>query len=183
MRIISGKLKGRKLTPPKNLSLRPTTDRAKEGLFNILSHKRNLENLIILDLFCGTGNITCEFASRGVLEVQAVDSHFHCVQYIQSTLEKFQLTEQCKVFQEDVFVFLSRMPLKPYDLVFSDPPYDLSAEKLQYLIKTLLHKDWIKETGCLILEHSGRWKVPDVPFYTSYTKKYGGVHLSFFEKE
>ena len=183
MRIISGKLKGRRFILPRNLSLRPTTDRVKEGLFNILSHKQSLKNLIILDLFCGTGNITYEFASRDVLKVQAIDSHFHCVQYVRKTLEKFQITGQCKVIQEDAFIFLKRTPLQNYDLVFADPPYDFSTKKLQYLLEILLYKDWIKESGCLILEHSSRWTVPNIFFYTSYTKKYGKVHLSFFKKE
>lgn len=184
MRIISGKLRGRTLLPPNNSHVRPTTDRAKEALFNILSHKWDLEHIIALDLFCGTGNITYEFASRGALEVEAVESHFNCVRYIQKTLEKFELTQQCKVYQEDVFSFLRKNPTKAYDLIFADPPYDFSDEKLQRLINLLLYeKSWIKQTGCFILEHSGKWTVPNMPSYFHYTKRYGRVHLSFFEKE
>ena len=85
MRIISGKFKGRKIYPPKNLTSRPTTDRLKEGLFNVLQSRFDFTNLIVLDLYSGTGNISYEFASRGSLNITSVDKNRICVEFIKKT--------------------------------------------------------------------------------------------------
>jgi len=89
MRIVSGKYRGRRLQPPVNLPVRPTTDFAKEGLFNVLNNQVDFESLKVLDLFAGTGSIAFEFLSRGAIEVTAIDSNHRCIDFIKKTAETF----------------------------------------------------------------------------------------------
>lgn len=110
MRIISGKHKGKRLTAPKNLPVRPTTDMAKESLFNILNNHFYFDNIAVLDLFAGTGNISFEFASRGSEEIYSVDQHFACVKYINTTSKELDL--DINTFKSDVYKFLEKTPLK-----------------------------------------------------------------------
>src|ERR1700712_2356290 len=105
MRIIGGTLRGLRLNPPKNLPVRPTTDMAKEALFNILQHQIDFEDLKVLDLFSGTGNISLEFASRGAAQVISVDRSIHCVNYLKDTARQHKL-ERIKAYKEDVFKYL-----------------------------------------------------------------------------
>src|SRR5580704_4055265 len=105
MRIIGGALKGLRLNPPKNLPVRPTTDLAKEALFNILQNQIEFEGLKVLDLFCGTGNISLEFASRGAQQVVAVDRSIHCVRYLKDMSHQHDLNS-IKVYQDDVFKYI-----------------------------------------------------------------------------
>src|ERR1700754_333139 len=105
MRIIGGILRGLRLNPPKNLPVRPTTDLAKEALFNILQNQIEFENIKVLDLFSGTGNISMEFASRGAAQVISVDRSIHCVNYLKDASRQHKL-EQIKVYKEDVFKYL-----------------------------------------------------------------------------
>src|SRR4051812_48542130 len=124
MRIIGGSLRGLRLNPPKNLPVRPTTDLAKEALFNILQNQIELEGIKVLDLFCGTGNISLEFASREAAQVISVDRSVHCINYIKDTARQHHL-DQIKTYKADVFKFLE-METEKYDLIFADPPYDLN---------------------------------------------------------
>ena len=121
MRIISGSHKGRRVIAPKKLPVRPTTDRSKEGLFNILQHRLNFESLHVLDLFSGTGNISYEFASRGIANITAVDQNRHCVNFIKKTATDIGLT--INSLQSDSITFLKKK-VSHYDLIFGDPPYD-----------------------------------------------------------
>src|ERR1700761_7066396 len=104
MRIIGGKLRGLRLTPPRDLPVRPTTDLAKEALFNILQNQIEFEGLKVLDLFSGTGNISMEFASREAVEVISVDRSIHCVHYLKDCARQHGLT-QIKTFKDDVFKY------------------------------------------------------------------------------
>ena len=119
MRIISGSHKGRRVIAPKKLPVRPTTDRSKEGLFNILQHRLNFESLHVLDLFSGTGNISYEFASRGIANITAVDQNRHCVNFIKKTATDIGLT--INSLQSDSITFLKKK-VSHYDLIFGDPP-------------------------------------------------------------
>ena len=121
MRIISGRWKGRFLVAPASLPVRPTTDVAKEALFNILSNEFDMEGLTVTDLFAGTGNISYEFASRGAESVRAVDRDRGCVKYIGATADLLGFSEVIRVIPCDVFRFLAR-PQEPCDVVFADPP-------------------------------------------------------------
>ena len=124
MRIIGGKLKGLRLNPPNNLPVRPTTDMAKEALFNILNNQIDFEGIMMLDLFSGTGNIAMEFASRGAEQVIAIDRSIQCINYLKDTARQHKL-EQISTFKADVFKYLE-METDQYDLIFADPPYDLN---------------------------------------------------------
>lgn len=115
MRIIGGRLKGLRLNPPANLPVRPTTDQAKEALFNILYNQFNFENLKVLDLFSGTGNISLEFASRGVPEICSVDRDFGCINYLKSLIKQYELST-IKPVKSDVFNYLE-LETDKFDLI------------------------------------------------------------------
>lgn len=176
MRIISGTHKGRKFSPPKNLPVRPTTDFAKEGLFNVLRNRKDIEGSSILDLCAGTGNMALEFASRGAASVLSVDAHFGCVKYINKIAAELQL-DQIHAIKADLFGFVKKLH-QQYDFVFADPPYQLDG--VLNLPDLLFEKDCLKEDGLLILEHGRELSFDSHPRY-SFSKKYGNVNFTFFE--
>ncbi|MEO5911434.1 MAG: 16S rRNA (guanine(966)-N(2))-methyltransferase RsmD [Pelobium sp.] len=175
MRIIGGKLKGIRLHPPKNLPVRPTTDMAKEALFNILQNLLTFENLKILDLFSGTGNISLEFGSRGALEILSVDQNFGCYNYLKNTSKEHQLT-QIKPVKADVFKFLNQENEK-FDLIFADPPYDLS--RIPEIATIIFEKELLNENGLLIIEHQSMQDLSNHPNFKE-KRKYGYSTFSFF---
>ena len=126
MRIISGKHKGRRITAPKKLPIRPTTDMAKESLFNILNNLYYFDDISVLDLFSGSGNISYEFASRGTERITSVDANFGCIKFINETAEDFEMSIQ--TIKSDVFKFLEKATSKS-TIIFADPPYDYPVEK------------------------------------------------------
>ena len=119
MRIISGQHKGRKISAPKQLPIRPTTDMAKEALFNIINNQYYLDEISVLDLFSGSGNISYEFASRGVNAITAVEIHAGCTQFISEMAEKLDMP--IEVIKSDVFAYLQKTP-KKFNIIFADPP-------------------------------------------------------------
>lgn len=177
MRIISGKLKGRRLKAPKNLPVRPTTDMAKEGLFNILNNLYYFDSIAVLDLFSGTGNISYEFASRGSKTVYAIDANYNCIRYIYNTAKELDL--EINTYKSDVYKFLNKTTLQS-DVIFADPPYDFTAEKFLEIANTIFEKNLLKEEGVLIIEHSKHTDL-STHKYHSYDKRYGGNVFSFFE--
>ena len=179
MRIISGSHKGKRLIAPKNLPVRPTTDFAKEGLFNILGNRFDLAELSVLDLFSGTGNIAYEFASRGTGKINCVDAHYACVKYIQNTAK--QLDFPIRAIKSDVFKYLQHKG-NPYDLIFADPPYDMTSEEFQNLVRLVFDNQWLKTDGTLIVEHSKHMETAEWTNYKEH-RKYGGSVFSFFSKE
>ena len=126
MRIISGLYKGRRITAPKKLPIRPTTDMAKEALFNILHHQYYFDGISVLDLFSGSGNISYEFASRGTEQITAVDDNYGCIKFITETATAFEMS--ISTIKSDVFKFLEKSKQKQ-DIIFADPPYDFEVEK------------------------------------------------------
>ncbi len=176
MRIISGEFKGRPIHPPQNLPVRPTTDKAKESLFNILANNIDFEDLKVLDLFAGTGNISYEFASRGALEITAVDADFRCAKFIKTTAETLKMP--IKTIRANVFSFLSTEFAK-YDLIFADPPYDL--ERLAEIPDLIINQNILNEDGVFILEHSSDHNFSKHPWFKN-TRTYSKVNFSFFEK-
>jgi len=178
MRIVSGKYKSRRIKPPMNLPVRPTTDFAKESLFNILNNVLEFEGLKVLDLFVGTGSISYEFVSRGVDSVLAVDQNNKCVHFVQSTANQLQMDE-LSVIQRDVFKFLAKTPAK-FDLIFADPPYDL--ENIKEIYQLVMERDLLNEDGWLIIEHSANTDFSGFP-YLEQLRKYGKVHFSLFHKK
>lgn len=176
MRIIGGRLKGIRLQPPANLPVRPTTDMAKEALFNILNNKFDLENCTVLDLFCGTGNLTFEFASRYAENILAIDLSFGCVNWVKNTAKQYEFN-QVEVRKADVFKLLKQLT-GSYDLIFADPPYNLpNIPQIPVLVK---EQQLLKPNGLLIVEHQSNMKLDNQPGYTE-TRKYGNSSFSFFE--
>lgn len=176
-RIISGKYKGRRITAPKKLPVRPTTDMAKEALFNILRSRFHISTLDVLDLYAGTGNISYEFASRGASQVTAVDAHYGCVRFIQETAAQFELDIQ--TIKSDVFSFLERSQ-STYDIIFADPPYDIALEDFNKIVASVFTQELLNPDGLLIVEHSKHTKLQDDTHYVE-TRHYGGNAFSFFE--
>jgi 16S rRNA (guanine966-N2)-methyltransferase len=174
MRIIGGQHKGRTIRVPHGLPVRPTTDFAKEGLFNILANRFDFEELSVLDLFSGTGHISLEFASRGSKQVVGVDQNFKCVGFLRATAQELNL--DINAFKSDVFAFLNNQQSK-YDLIFADPPYDL--ENIPEIHRLVFEKKLLKENGLLIIEHGPRTHLDQLAGFTQQ-RKYGNVNFSFF---
>ncbi len=175
MRIIRGKYKSRRFSPPKNFPSRPTTDYAKESLFNILENRIELEGLAVLDLFAGTGNISLEFLSRGVDRVLSIDSHYVSYKYMTKT--KYELDESdWTILKQDVFKFIPKLD-QTFDLVFADPPFGL--KQIELLPELILSGKILNDEGVLIIEHG---KETDFTNHGNFSeiRKYGGVNFSFF---
>ena len=174
MRIISGIYGGRRLSPPKNITARPTTDFAKESLFNLLNNRMDLEGIDMLDLFAGTGGIGIECVSRGAREVTAVEIAHVQQNWIISCCKQLGI-KNLSVIRGDVFKFLSACRTR-YDLIFADPPYALDRiEELPDLTLGLLKKD-----GWLVIEHGKDTDFTSHPNHIE-TRSYGSVHFSFFQ--
>ncbi|MDB5013227.1 MAG: rsmD [Daejeonella sp.] len=178
MRIIGGSLKGIRINPPNNLPVRPTTDLAKEALFNILINRFDFENIRVLDLFSGTGSISLEFASRGVPEITAVDRDFGCFNYLKNTAKQYKL-DAILPFKADVFKFI-KLETTPYDLVFADPPYDLP--ELTEISALVFDQNLVSQEGYLIIEHPSMKRLNNHPNFIE-TRKYGSSSFSFFSKK
>lgn len=174
MRIISGKFKGRRLTAPSNLPVRPTTDYAKESLFNILNNNFYFEDLEVLDCFSGTGNVSYEFLSRGVKSVHSVDANFNCVSYQKKIKEELKC-DNFNPMKQDVFKALKNIP-GPYDIIFCDPPYDLP--NIPEIADLVFENEILDKEGWLIIEHSKATSFKH-PNYKE-TRKYGNVNFSIF---
>ncbi|MGG7036734.1 MAG: 16S rRNA (guanine(966)-N(2))-methyltransferase RsmD [Flavobacterium sp.] len=179
MRIISGKYKGRRISPPKNLPVRPTTDMSKEALFNVLNNHFNFSELKILELFAGTGSISYEFASRGCTPILCVDGDMGCVNFIKKTAKEFDF--DITAIKSDVFKFLEKHR-GAYDIIFADPPYDLSQQDFEKIIELIFENELLDEEGMLVVEHSKYTKLDHMSNY-SFQKNYGGSVFSFFEFE
>lgn len=175
MRIIGGSKSGIIIHAPQNLPVRPTTDRSKESLFNILENRLDWEGLKCLDLFTGTGNISYELASRGVAEINSIDKDFGCVKFVKETANKLGF-KQIQVRKQDVFAYL-KSETKVYDLIFADPPYAL--DKIVDLSVMVLEKGLLSENGYLIIEHGSHL---DLSHQSGFFegRKYGQSTFSFF---
>ncbi|MDD3875338.1 MAG: 16S rRNA (guanine(966)-N(2))-methyltransferase RsmD [Bacteroidales bacterium] len=176
MRIIAGSLKGRRLHVGKSLNVRPTTDFAKESLFNILNNKTDYNNLEVLDLFSGTGSISFEFVSRGVKSVTALEKNFKCVEYIRKNIDLLCL-DNIKIVKMNVFEFLG-VCKNPFDIIFADPPYDM--KNVPEIIDIVFANNLLAKNGFLILEHSAAHNFSSHPNF-SETRQYGSVNFSFFK--
>ena len=174
MRIIGGRFRGKNIKVPGDLPVRPTTDFAKEGLFNILNNRMNFDELSVLDLFSGTGHISLEFASRGAGQVVAVDSSFKCAGFLRSVSNELGLN--INAIKGDVFSFLKNNHSR-YDLIFADPPYDL--EGIPGIHELVFSNNLLNENGWLIIEHGPKTNLESLPHFLQH-RKYGNVNFSFF---
>lgn len=176
MRIISGIHKGRRIQAPKNLPVRPTTDMAKEALFNILRNLIHINGIKVLELFAGSGNMSYEFASRGAGSVLSVDKHFPCITFIKKTAEQLDLP--IDTIKADAFKFLENHTIK-YDIIFADPPYGLEIDDFLKIPDLVTANKLLKEDGILIIEHSKHTDLSGHPSFDN-ARRYGGTVFSFF---
>lgn len=179
MRIISGKYKGRRISPPKNLPVRPTTDMSKEALFNILNNRLDFDGLKVLDLFAGTGNISYEFGSRGAENITAVDADFGCIKFIKQTATEFEFN--ISAIKSDVVKYLKGSKAS-FDIIFADPPYHMDQKLFEELVELVFEQELLQEDGMMIIEHSKHTKLDHLMNF-SFRKNYGGSVFSFFEFE
>ncbi|MFP4846897.1 RsmD family RNA methyltransferase [Winogradskyella sp. PE311] len=179
MRIISGQFKGRRITAPKKLPVRPTTDMAKEALFNILNNLYYFDDISVLDLFSGTGNISYEFASRGTQQIISVDDNYGCIRFINETSEAFEMP--ISTIKSDVFKFLEKSKQK-HTIIFADPPYNFDIDTFSKIPELIFQNQLLEADGLLIVEHSKHTSLSHLEHY-SYSKSYGGNMFSFFDLE
>lgn len=179
MRIIRGKLKSRRFSPPKGFPSRPTTDFAKEGLFNILENRFSLMDFKILDLCAGTGNISLEFASREAGMITCVDTNYNCVRFIQKMILENELKDVMQVYKSDVRDFLRKSSTQ-YDLIFADPPYDANFH--EELVRLIFENKLLSPNGIVIIEHGRHTNLCEFKEYIE-TRSYGNVYFSFFNTE
>jgi 16S rRNA (guanine(966)-N(2))-methyltransferase RsmD len=176
MRIINGKYRGKSIIAPKILPVRPTTDFAKEGLFNVLSNQFDIEEIEILDLFSGTGNIAIEFASRGAKKVLCIDQNYHCVSFIKKMKRELAIN-QLSVFKNDTFKYLKQYK-QSFDIIFADPPYEM--KDMDKIAELVFENNLLNENGWLIIEHDKHTDLTEVSHF-SKQRKYGNVNFSIFE--
>jgi 16S rRNA (guanine966-N2)-methyltransferase len=179
LRIIGGEYRGRRITPPGNLPVRPTTDLAREALFNLLQTRVDLTESTVLDLFSGTGFVSYEFCSRGANRVIAVELHPKCVRFIRETGAMLKL-ENFEVIAGDVFRLLQHTRQIRADLIFADPPYQLA--ELPQIPDLIFGTDILNEGGFLILEHDRHHSFNQHIHFVE-ERNYGKVHFSIFQRQ
>ena len=180
MRIVGGDLKGRRFSPPASFRARPTTDMAKENLFNILSNFIDFEETSVLDLFSGTGSISYEFASRGCEKVVSIEKDFHHYKFICKCIDELELSKIVTPHRQDVFAYLKQNKEPAFDLIFADPPFEL--RNLQDIPQLVRESNLLQPSGYFILEHGPNYDFSKESDF-SQTRHYGKVCFSFFEKK
>ncbi|MEM7105855.1 MAG: RsmD family RNA methyltransferase [Bacteroidota bacterium] len=177
MRIISGKFKGRRFYPPaKNWPTRPTTDFAKEGLFNILRNQFEFDEIKVLDLFCGTGNHSYEFISRGCTDVTCVDKFKGCIAFIKEIADKLEIEKELRVVRADVFKFIASVR-DTYDYIFAGPPYGLA--NMDSIPDLIFEHSLIKSGGWFVMEHNPNHDYSGHPNFVE-ARHYGKTIFSIF---
>lgn len=177
MRVISGIYRHRHFEVPKSFSARPTTDFAKENLFNILANRIDFEETTTLDLFSGTGSISIELVSRGCKQVISVEKELPHYNFICKVMETVK-TDRCLPVKEDVFKYLERCRTQ-FDFIFADPPYQLP--NIDNIPKLIFDEGLLKPEGIFVLEHGNNNDFSKDIHFTEI-RKYGSVHFSFFQK-
>lgn len=178
MRIISGKFKGKRVPSYGKLEARPTTDFAKEGLFNVLNNLVDFEELTALDLFSGTGSISFELISRGTPSVIAVEQNEKHCGYIRNIARELTVNELI-IQRMDVFRFISSCKIK-FNFIFADPPYQLPT--ISSLPDLIFEKGLLVENGLFVLEHSGKQFFESHPRFYLH-RKYGNVNFTLFSQQ
>ena len=178
MRIISGEKKGIRLFSLKKGKIRPTSDKVKGAIFNILS---SVEDKMVLDLFAGSGALGIEALSRGAKEVVFVDNSFSSLDLIRKNLEKLGFKDKSKLLKKNVLRFLKGETEGKFDLILADPPYGKGL--CQKLLELLAEKDFLNTDGVLVIEHHKKEKIEKLEnFILLQEKKYGDTLVSFFRK-
>lgn len=179
MRIIGGKFKGRRFNPPADKwPTRPTTDFAKEALFNMLNNRLNFDEVKMLDLFGGTGNHCYEFISRGCLDATYVDKFPGCVRFVRETSAQLEIEDYLKIYQMDVFRFIENAK-EQYDYIFAGPPYALPT--IDILPDKIFEKQLLRPQGLFVLEHNPHHDFANHPNLVE-VRNYGQTYFSFFSE-
>lgn len=180
MRVITGSARGRRLKELEGMETRPTTDRVKEGLFNILQF--DIEGRRVLDLFAGTGQLGIEALSRGAAGCTFVDQRKEAVALVRSNLKLCQLSEKARVVQGEGLSFLSTVR-EPFHLIFLDPPY--KAELLENALKKIAEIDMLTENGIIICESPADKVLPELPqpYQKGREYRYGKIKITVYRKE
>ena len=176
MRIISGKYKGRRISAPSNITARPTTDFAKEGLFNLLNNRIDFEDIDVLDLFAGTGSISIEFVSRECKSVITIEQNDRHCNFIRKVCNELKI-DNLSLLKMDVFKFISTCHTQ-FDMIFADPPYEL--DKLEEIPDLIFKQNLLKPDGLFVLEHSAKQSFINHPNFVDH-RNYGNVNFSFFK--
>ena len=179
MRIIAGTHKGQKIFTSKKLLVRPTANKTKEALFNILSHQFNYSNISFLDLFAGTGNISFECASRGCQNITLVENNNYCTQSIQKNNQKMNF--DIKIIRKNVFLWLQKKK-NAFDIIFADPPYNFLQKQYHTILELIYNNGWLAKEGKFIIEHNNKITFIDHLNWEN-TKKYGDSCFSFFSEK
>ncbi|PIE86202.1 MAG: 16S rRNA (guanine(966)-N(2))-methyltransferase RsmD [Bacteroidia bacterium] len=174
MRIIRGLFRGRHFNLPKFFRDRPTTDLAKEALFNIIENNYYIDKLRVLDLFAGSGSISYEFASRACTDITSVDKNLRYVEFIRKTAN--ELGVDINAVKADFFKYI-RTPQAPYDIIFADPPFDM--QRIDEIPFEVFTNKLLTPKGWLIIEHSKNLDFSKHLNFESH-RKYGKVNFSFF---
>jgi len=177
MRIISGKFKGRRFQAPTRIKARPTTDFAREGLFNVLNQKIDFSGLTVLDLFAGTGAVSLEFLSRGADFVTAIDIDITSKKHLEKIKFAWEL-KNIKVVKADALA-LAKKANQSFDLVFADPPY--GHKRFADIPDIILSSGWLKEGGLFILEHSSEFEFSENPQFLEH-RNFGNVNFTLFQR-
>ncbi|WP_251623728.1 RsmD family RNA methyltransferase [Odoribacter lunatus] len=178
MRIISGSHRGRQIFPDKNFAARPTTDFAKENIFNVLNNYVDFEDAVALDLFSGTGSISYEFASRGAKEVIAVELNYNHYSFIKRTAQEIGF-KNITVFKTDVFVACKKLRGRKFNIIFADPPYQL--DNISEVPAAIFDNDLLAEEGIALVEHPASVDYSHLPYFFDH-RVYGSVNFSLFRK-
>jgi 16S rRNA (guanine966-N2)-methyltransferase len=176
MRIISGKYKGRRISAPSNITARPTTDFAKEGLFNLLNNRIDFEGIDVLDLFAGTGGISIEFVSRNCNSVISIEQNERHCNFIRKVCNELKISN-LSLMKMDAFKFISSSNSQ-FDMIFADPPYEL--ENFAEIPDLIFKHNLLKADGLFVLEHSAKNSFVNHPNFVDH-RHYGNVNFSFFE--
>ena len=179
MRIISGKHKGRRITAPEKLPVRPTTDRAKEALFSILDSRYYFDGKNVLDLFSGSGSLGLECYSRGSKNITFVEKNKKCIKQLYSTTKSLNI--RAEIILNDVFKYI-RKTSKKFDLVFADPPYDFSEQDYLLLIKEIQKNILRNQESILVLEHFKKKTFREIQGFM-FLKNYGDCSFSFINQK
>lgn len=176
MRIISGSHRGRHIFPDKNFTARPTTDFAKENLFNVLTNYIDIEEITVLDLFSGTGSISYEFASRGAKEIVSVELNHKHYAFIKRTAQELGF-KNINLFRTDIFIACKKLKGRKFDIIFADPPYDL--KNIKDVPSAIFDNELLATDGLAIIEHPASVDYSHLPYFSEH-REYGSVNFTIF---
>ncbi len=163
MRIISGIFKGRLINVPQSKEIRPTTDRVRETLFNLLNNRINFDGIFVLDFYSGSGSLGLECISRGASHVTFIERNFQIYKNLLQNIKSLEVESVCKVIKSEAVDFSKRQPERQYDLILADPPF--FKDDIYEVVKYLLKNNFLKETGFIVIERSIQTKEKDIEHF------------------